>query len=653
MKKILAVIFLPVAFIANGQNANNLLHPDVWLRADQLTETNTVWNDISGNQLDAIPSDSLMLKGEGLINFNRTVSFNGQKEQFKIPLNLSQTSQLTIVAVYHSKDTTSERAVWSAVVKPEQSVMLSTRRAAGPQSIAKYSEGTISVPMVNTTAEYWGKASSGVTGASLWLGSGASIADSLQNFSGDMAELLVFKRLLSGPELQLVQSYLSLKYGTTFQYSSYLTSTGQVVWDYEAHPEFSKTVAGIGRDDGFLLNQKQTEYADDPKLLVIGADKIAASNENNTATINKGDFLVWGMNDKAFQLERSEQEVYPYTYPVLQRKWMMSVTGKTASSVPTEMKFNTKAYAKDKEVKQCYLVIDRSGTNDYSLKDVEYIPADTLSSDGIATFDKVTWDPDGSGSDSFTFSFGMDNGVRCTDPLCHNASTGTVNVEVMGGKAPYQFQLVSDSLGFKKDWTGTSRFQVVDNLASGAYTLAVTDGKSQTAVDKITIDNPEDFNFGLDSLYTMNLGDPLVLDAGTHISDSTAFYTWEGDDGYYATTKDATITYPGEYQVSVTNQYGCSASQNITVKVPDGILYHYQLYPNPSRGQYHIDISLTKAIPVTVRIYNIQGALQSTRMGEGSFNYHFDGELDQAGLYLVKIETSSGTETFKLVINRN
>ena len=49
-----------------------------------------------------------------------------------------------------------------------------------------------------------------------------------------------------------------------------------------------------------------------------------------------------------------------------------------------------------------YLVIDRTGHGDFSSTQRSYIKADSISADGIATFNNVAWDTDGSGKDVFT-----------------------------------------------------------------------------------------------------------------------------------------------------------------------------------------------------------------------------------------------------------
>ena len=88
--------------------------------------------------------------------------------------------------------------------------MLSTQRAKGPQSIVKYSEGNMNFPVINTTSQVWGESTSGNPNTTITLGSGNS--EDIHTFSGNVAEFMVFDRLVGGVELQILQSYLSIKY---------------------------------------------------------------------------------------------------------------------------------------------------------------------------------------------------------------------------------------------------------------------------------------------------------------------------------------------------------------------------------------------------------------------------------------------------------
>jgi len=623
------------------------LQPELWFRADQCGKDSTLWEDKSQNRLNAIANQGFIIKTDSLINFNRAITFDGESNQFAIPLNLSEATRLTVLTVYNSKDTPDERAIWGATINPNQDVMLSTQRVTGPTSIARYSEGNMNLPVINTSLQYWGKKGDIVPDASLFIG--RSTTNELNPFSGDIAEFIVFDRLPGGVELQMFQSYLSLKYGATLQYSDYISSKGDVVWNYLDNEKYSFSIAGIGRDDGFDLYQKQSSNVEEPGILTLGAGKTELTNEANLSTLDNLNFLVWGMNEAEPAMELSEAEIYPYSMPVMERKWKMQATGNRAGTIPTELQFNVKDIIG--ESTKCFLAIDRSGQGDFASDEVEYIAADDISEEGIATFKNILWDEDKSGSDVFSLSFGMDNGVTCTHPICHNEATGSVHLQIMGGAAPYAFKVTSDSLNFKQEWTGESRFQDIENLEPGSYLVIVTDKDNKIAQNTVTINNPDRFSTGLEKDYALKMGESIELDAGKFISESEATFEWRSDNGFYSTDDEVLIIQPGEYTLTITNKSGCVVVETLTVNVNGNKFYNYKLSPNPTRGDYILDIALAEESPVTVKVYNSMGTLLSEESGKGAANYVFRNYLNKAGIYFVVIETSFGKETFKLIVN--
>lgn len=76
------------------------------------------------------------------------------------------------------------------------------------------------------------------------------------------------------------------------------------------------------------------------------------------------------------------------------------------------------------------------------------------------------------------------------------------------------------------------------------------------------------------------------------------------------------------------------------------------LYPNPNKGNFTLDISLYEEDDVFVEIYDILGELQQTyKTGKGEKDYSFNFSINQLnkGIYFVSIRTSKGTCGIKFV----
>ena len=73
-----------------------------------------------------------------------------------------------------------------------------------------------------------------------------------------------------------------------------------------------------------------------------------------------------------------------------------------------------------------------------------------------------------------------------------------------------------------------------------------------------------------------------------------------------------------------------------------------QIYPNPSTGNYTIEI--TGADWVKVSIYNTQGILVNTHVGSGQPQYLFNGALPTGNAYYATVTTENGSQTMKLIV---
>jgi len=79
---------------------------------------------------------------------------------------------------------------------------------------------------------------------------------------------------------------------------------------------------------------------------------------------------------------------------------------------------------------------------------------------------------------------------------------------------------------------------------------------------------------------------------------------------------------------------------------------YYQLYPNPTTGNYRLLAELPSAVPIVVRVYTMQGSLLKTWQGEGRQQYLFEDYLQTQGNYVIEVETEYERRAFNLVVAR-
>jgi|GEM_PF-3544317 len=125
------------------------------------------------------------------------------------------------------------------------------------------------------------------------------------NFKGAIPEVITFPKKLTTVERNRVESYMALKYGITLNQSpaqNYFASdwdgtTGIRMWDAAPSGLYNKDIAGIGRDDKGNLYQKQSRSVNTGEIVTIGLGTIAIDNDANTNTISADKrFLVWANN---------------------------------------------------------------------------------------------------------------------------------------------------------------------------------------------------------------------------------------------------------------------------------------------------------------------------------------------------------------------
>ncbi len=128
---------------------------------------------------------------------------------------------------------------------------------------------------------------------------------------------------------------------------------------------------------------------------------------------------------------------------------------------------------------------------------------------------------------------------------------GTISFSVSGGVMPYTYDIGD----------GPVDDPAFANLAPGDYFLTVTDGNNCELLDTLTVTSTNGPQLDLGGELLLCGGENAVLDPGQHSS-----YLWSNG----ATTPTLTVSNPGSYSVTVTNDLDCEATDQVVVTVsPD------------------------------------------------------------------------------------
>lgn len=151
--------------------------------------------------------------------------------------------------------------------------------------------------------------------------------------NGRMPELIIYTTPLTAGQRDRVNTYLAIKYGITLNNgnTSYIATNGTTtVWDATANATHKSNIAGIGRDDDEILNQKQARSVNTGFQVTIGLGSIDSTNTANTNNFADDiSYLVWG-DDNASAIFNTPFNFNGVNYRTA-RTWKVQETGTVGS----------------------------------------------------------------------------------------------------------------------------------------------------------------------------------------------------------------------------------------------------------------------------------------------------------------------------------
>lgn len=224
----------------------------VWLRADCVNgvdddptdnSTVTTWTDISGNSNNATSSGSPTFQSDSgnLINTQPVINFNGSSTFSSIDIRPGTRPNISIFAVYKERGSGNREGVWGIddggwdrffiakwsgdnglISVGNQANVASTGIIGTPTlvtTVMRHNVSSGTTVYVNGASAATLTDGSNLTAAytSMLIGSGGSGL----NFTGDIAEIIIFNQALTNSDLITVNGYLNTKYSLNIS-STYL-----------------------------------------------------------------------------------------------------------------------------------------------------------------------------------------------------------------------------------------------------------------------------------------------------------------------------------------------------------------------------------------------------------------------------------------------
>ncbi|MDB4727997.1 T9SS type A sorting domain-containing protein, partial [Saprospiraceae bacterium] len=200
-------------------------------------------------------------------------------------------------------------------------------------------------------------------------------------------------------------------------------------------------------------------------------------------------------------------------------------------------------------------------------------------------------------------------------------------------------------------WSTGVFSQDLDVIDAGVYGLTVKNNDGCRSQDEIEVFvNPiPTVDIGNDTLVCEVAG-PFVLNAGSDL-----MYFWNTGE----VTQSIEVTQTGNYEVTVENEFGCEAEDEILVIVEncvgtteailDGDL---NIYPNPTSGFLNIEMNDFEEGEYKMEVLDLTGRIIENESITvfGDYNTSLDLQSLSGGTYLLKIKSENGILVRRLMV---
>lgn len=651
-KKIFIIAFLGILLAGNSVFSQKKVlpglveEPQFWIKSRNSGEA-YYWESLTKKEAKI----SGKKQNGAVFNFNPSIVFDTTQDSLILPLGTESKRKQTLFMVYKVKDSLKEQFLWT-INDPKKTLSVATNKRL--VDLKKYSYQTyqekIKPHKANIHFFQQNVTDSVAKLSSLTIGQKSKF-DKLppEEFKGNISEILVYNRVLTGFETQKVASYLAIKYGISlsqFDIKNYLNSKGETIWDIEHHKGFESSITGIGRDDSSgLLQPKSSNMAEEGLLTIEVKSKSDKIPDNY--------FAFWSDNGKNLLVKKQEQGE-----PIgIAREWQLDFTNPADLSL--DWNFNPN-FIKGTLPKDTYywLLVDYSGKGTYDEKDSEYVRLASTSSKEKLVLTDFNWDKQKTGKTKFTLKVApeMFSRVWITEATCGVTGSGELNYTIEGGQAPFTVTVKKEgSETVVKQWNQAAKSTSGLQLSSGTYDYIVRDGKGNLYSETVFVADKQGTFPNLKPNYLLTEGNALTLDASAGLPNGNYEYQWFYEGDFIDNNPKILIDQAGNYELRLLNGQECKTSTKITVatdgkEITDSSVLI--LYPNPTiEGRFSIAMQFPKKTNATISIYTPTGSLiKQKQLTQVETYLHEEVIQSAAGMYLVTVNSDFGTKTFKVIV---
>ncbi|GEM_PF-2698707 len=492
-----------------------------------------------------------------------------------------------------------------------------------------------------------------------------SLGDSLQQknypnkFEGDIAEIIIYPKILSKLKKRKVETYLSLKYGISLPLSSdYINSQNDTIWKNNENRTFNYRLTGIGKDVNGNLDHKQSTNVDDFQFLTIGlGDKIEAKNRLNKNSWQDLNYLLWAddSGEMVFQTKEQAPEV-----SLFERTWRTKLIGENIQSYTITFSFDTdlieaKSESNERQKESSdshpelkyWLVFDSGTSDELNIQTAEFIQSVNIPSEGgQINFSGI---PLKDRNESFLFTLAKAPEMFALVETSENECQSDAHLKIIGGVKPYKIEFYSDTnQKFPVLEKSENLFDIL-NLKAGNYTCKIIDSFGQIAQQKIFIKSDIQNSLILEDVF-LKEGESRIMDLNQTQTDPLSDIVWMKDNQEVDFGERLILREEGEYIVNYTTEKGCRQTTSFKVyKVPD--VEWSGIYPNPVKinEPFFVNLKQFSNSEIRLTIRDFSGRVIKSKVLEKGREIYSD-TFSQQGTYTISVENVNEKENYKIII---
>lgn len=465
---------------------------------------------------------------------------------------------------------------------------------------------------------------------------GAFINKGFISDENKILEFIYIPDIISTPDREKIETYLSVKYGISLYDSHYIGSVNDTVWNPKENKGFKDRVTSIGRDDNYGLYQRESGNSVS-KDIVMGVD--------STAMITNNSFLIWSDNAKSTHLKGNSSTEKTSR---IDRRWKVSPFGAkkdfghVSMEVNPEVLFEAYDYRLEKTDEVLWLI--KSTTNDF-IADVEYI-RQTRKEKGKVVFEHIDF------TDTAYFSFLIAPeffvNYDIAAQLCNSRTA--VELAIIGGVPPYYIEISAEHYKEEKQ-LAESEYRISD-LPAGEYSVMLRDSHQNTFWFIVDVAQPVSTAIVLHPVWVLSDDSEIRIQPEVSEPDHIAKYEWSREGDVISEASVLRTNQVGDYTLKVYSNDGCDKTINFKVISQAIIPGHINIYPNSSeRGQpVFVDFNLEDEKNVDIFIHDMLGKEILKEKLSGIRHYTYSISLQTSGTYLVTINTEESSLVKKIVI---